>query len=126
MKKVVWVISILLVLTMAVGCRAANPTTDVKAPEVKVTEVKVTEKGIVGTWKSDQDGTVVEYTADGKYKGLNDLDYTYEIIDDKEIKISNPEYTDGSDAILLTFTLDGDVLKTVYNDYEVTWKRVTK
>lgn len=116
MKKVVWVVSILLILIMAVGCSAVNSAVKSNTPE----------KGIVGTWKSDQDGTVVEYTADGKYKGLNDLDYTYEIVDGKEIKITNPEYTDGSDAIVLTFSLEGDVLKTVYNDYEVTWKRVTK
>lgn len=116
MKKMVWVVSILLVLVMMVGCSAANSAVKSSSPE----------KGIIGTWKSDQDGTVVEYTAEGKYKGLNDLDYTYEIVDGKEIKISNPEYTDGSDAIILTFTLEGDILKTVYNGYEVTWKRVTK
>ncbi len=116
MKRVVWVLTMVLALVMAVGCSAVNSAVKSETPAVN----------IVGTWQSEQDGTVVEYTADGKYKGLNDLDYTYEIVENKQIKISNPEYTDGSDAIILNFTLEGDVLKTVYNDYEVTWKRVTK
>ncbi len=117
MKRVILVLTMIMALGLMVGCSAVNSAAKAEADPAA---------SIVGTWESEQDNTVVEYTADGKYKGLNDLDYNYEIVENTQIKISNPEYADGSDAIILNFTLEGDVLKTVYNDYEVVWNRVKK
>lgn len=110
MKKTSVLLGLLLVVSMILaGCAA-----------------KSTSESIVGKWVSDQDGQIIEFTADGGYKGIEQKAYKYEIIEDKQIKIINPEYADGSDSVTIDFKLEGDVLTTTSKDFSVTWKRVTE
>lgn len=107
MKKKVALISLLVLAVMLIASCAAQKTSD----------------SIVGKWKSEQSQQVIEFTADGLYKGIQQTHYTYEIIEGKQIKIINPEYADGSDAITMDFTIKGDVLSTTVDGTTITWKR---
>ena len=110
MKKTSVLLGLLLVVSMILaGCAA-----------------KSASASIVGKWASEQDGQVIEFTAEGGYKGVEQKAYTYEIIDDKQIKIVNPEYADGSDSVTIDYKLEGDVLTTTSKDFSLTWQTFTE
>lgn len=106
-KKIACFLMLLTVLMFGVGCSSQNSDVD----------------PIVGKWFSEKSQQTIEFTADGIYKGVEQKNYTYEIVEGKQLKIVNPEYKDGSDSIIMDYVVDGDVLTTTYNESAVTWKR---
>lgn len=107
MKKKIALLSLLVLAVLLIASCTAQKTSD----------------SIVGKWKSEQSQQVIEFTADGLYKGIQQTHYTYEVIDGKQLKIINPEYADGSDAILMDFVIKDDVLSTTVDGTTITWKR---
>lgn len=78
---------------------------------------------IVGKWASTQSDQVIEFKEDGTYIGLKQTNYKYELGPNQQLKITNPEYKDGTDSIEMTYTLKGDVLTTTYKGDSVEWHR---
>lgn len=107
MKKRAALISLLVLVALLIASCAGQKASD----------------SIVGKWKSEQSQQVIEFTKDGIYKGIQQKHYTYEVLDDKQLKIVNPEYTDGSDSILMDFVIEKDVLSTTVDGTTITWKR---
>lgn len=82
---------------------------------------------VVGMWKSDRDGKVIEFKEDGRYVGMKTTNYVYEIVEDKQIKLINKDYADGSDTFIMSYVFeDKDTLVTEADGFKITWKRVNE
>lgn len=82
---------------------------------------------LVGMWKSDRDGKVIEFKEDGRYVGMKTTNYYYEVIEDKQIKLINKDYPEGEDTMTLNYKFkDVDTLVTESEGFEINWKRVKK
>lgn len=103
------VLLVVLILSTVTGCNGNNE-----------------KNNIVGKWMSQQDQQVIEFMADGTYKGVQNNDYTYELLKDNQLKILSEENQNGNEAIVMTYTLEGDILKTTYEGSTLEWHRVRK
>ncbi len=72
---------------------------------------KISSNPLVGEWSDVNEGTVIEFTEDGKlFRAGTEVD-TYELVGENTVKLTSPE----GEELEITYEIDGDTLKWATN-----------